>query len=87
MGWIGQDTLARNPLVSLLTAPIRGVTSSAVQVSDGLNMILGGLVGCALWLVVLFVEVVLIGVIVGVAAYFAAPYLQRLWVAVANHFS
>ena len=41
---------------------------------------------CILWLVVLAVEIVLIGVAIGVAAYFAVPYLQRLWVAVTNHF-
>ena len=50
MGWISQDTIARNPVVLLLTAFMSGVTSSAGNVSDGLNMILGGSARCILWI-------------------------------------
>ena len=86
MGWLNRTIISNNPVTRVLGAPIHGVASSVAMVSEGLGMIFEGLLKFCIWLVVLLVEVVLIGVTVGVAAYFAVPHLQRLWVAVTNHF-
>ena len=54
------------PVIRVLAAPLLGAATSIGVASEGLSLILRGLFGCAFWLVVLAVEVVL------------APQIHRL---------
>ena len=71
------------PVIGVLAAPLLGAATSIGVASEGLSLILRGLFGCAFWLVVLAVEVVLAGMLI----YFATRGLLGLGIELVNRYS